>query len=396
MMKRLTAEQRLNVRNFLTAQGLTFSPLLEEMLDHVSSDIEERMQEGLSFEDAWHQMKNDIPENHLHHIQIETMETINKRFSVSRVLSILALALMFGGITFKIMHLRGASELLLSSFAAMAGSFLSGTVSGIYFNKEKKGAARVLSIVAGTILLLVAYTFRIMHWPGADVLVSLGVVVSLISLLFNTLYIFRSSSTNANLLSYLHEKHSPGIERFLLILLVPVAILRMITMPIPANAFLGTLIFVTIIYGAGLQFFALSWRLLEADAAKRNVLTFSALVLSFTCFTLVFLGELVAFEIRLVLIMLFSIFAAWIAYKIDPPKNFFLTAVIILIPVLFTGNVLFRLNLIPEWSAGILFNVVILLVLTAAVFTSTKHEATRAFLILSMAGYLVEYSGNLI
>ena len=278
----------------------------------------------------------------------------------------------------------------------MAGSFLSGTVSGIYFHKEKKGAARVLSIVAGTLLLLVAYTFRIMHWPGADVLVSLGVGVSLISLLFNTLYIFRSSSPNANLLSYLHEKHSPGIERFLLILLVPVAILRMITMPIPANAFLGTIIFVTIIYGAGLQFFALTWRLLEADAAKRNVVTFSALVLSFTCFTLVFLGELVAFEIRLVLIMLFSIFAAWITYRIDPPKNFFLAAVLILIPVLFTGNVLFRLNLIPEWSAGIVFNVVILLVLTAGVFISTKHEATRAFLILSVAGYLVEYSGRLI
>ena len=395
-MKKITAEQRLNVRNFLTEQGLTFSPLLEEMLDHVSSDIEERMQEGLSFEEAWHQMKNDIPENHLQNIQIETMETINKRFSVSRVLSILTLALMFGGIIFKILHLAGASELLLSSFAAMAGSFLSGTVSGIYFHKEKKGAVRVLSIVAGTLLLLVAYTFRIMHWPGADMLVSLGVGVSLISLLFNTLYIFRSSSPNANLLSYLHEKHSPGIERFLLILLVPVAILKMITLPIPANAFLGAIIFVTIIYGAGLQFFALIWRLLEADAAKRNALNFSALVLSFTCFTLVFLGELIGVEIRLVLIMLFSILGAWVTYRIDSPKNLFLAAVLILIPVLFAGNVLLRLNLIPGLSATIVFNIVFLFVLTAGVFISTKHEATRAFLILSMAGYLVEYSGRLI
>jgi len=395
-MKKITAEQRLNVRNFLTEQGLTFSPLLEEMLDHVSSDIEERMQEGLSFEEAWHQMKNDIPENHLQNIQIETMETINKRFSVSRVLSILTLALMFGGIIFKILHLAGASELLLSSFAAMAGSFLSGTVSGIYFHKEKKGAVRVLSIVAGTLLLLVAYTFRIMHWPGADMLVSLGVGVSLISLLFNTLYIFRSSSPNANLLSYLHEKHSPGIERFLLILLVPVAILKMITLPIPANAFLGAIIFVTIIYGAGLQFFALIWRLLEADAAKRNALNFSALVLSFTCFTLVFLGELIGVEIRLVLIMLFSILGAWVTYRIDSPKNLFLAAVLILIPVLFAGNVLLRLNLIPGLSTTIVFNIVFLFVLTAGVFISTKHEATRAFLILSMAGYLVEYSGRLI
>jgi hypothetical protein len=395
-MKKLTAEQRVNVRTFLAEQGLTFDPLLEEMLDHVSSDIEERMQAGLSFDEAWNQMRNDIPANHLQNIQTETMDTINKRFTVSRTLSVVALALMFGGIIFKVLHYPGASELLILSFAAMAGSFLSGTVSVIYFHKEKKGALRVLSLVAGTLLLMVAYTFRIMHWPGADFIVISGVVVSLFSFLFNTLYIFRSSSPNTNLLSYLHEKHSPGIERFFLILLVPVAILRMITLPIPSNAFLGTIIFVTIIYGAGLQFFALTWRLLEGDAAKRNVLTFSALVLSFTCFSLVFLGELLGFEIRLVLIMFFSIFAAWIIYKIDSPKNFFLGAVIILIPILFTGNVLLRLNLIPGLSTALVFNFVLLLVLTAGLFISTKHEATRAFLILSMAGYLVEYSGTLI
>lgn len=395
-MKELTAEQRVNVRNFLTEQGLTFGPLLEEMIDHVSSDIEERMHVGLSFDEAWHQIKNDIPENQLQHIQIETMETINKRFTASRALSILALGLMFGGIIFKILHYPGASELLILSFAAMAGSFLSGTVSGIYFHKEKKGAVRVLSIVGGTLLLMVAYTFRLMHWPGADFIIIAGVVVSLVSFLLNTQYIFRNSSPNANLLSYLHEKHSPGIERFFLILLVPVAILRMITLPVPANAFLGTIIFVTIIYGAGLQFFALTWRLLEADAAKRNILTLVALVLSFTSFILVFLGELVGFEIRLVLIMIFSIMGAWIIYRIDPPKNFFLTAVVILVPLLFTGNVLLRLDLIPPSSAGFIFNIVILLILTAGVFMSTKHEATRAFLILSVAGYLVEYSGRLI
>jgi len=395
-MKKLTAEQRMHVRNFLSGQGLTFSPLLEEMLDHVSSDIEERMRQGLSFDEACLQMQNDIPENHLQTIQIETMETINKRFSISRSLSILALALMFAGITFKILHYPGASELLMFSFAAMAGSFLSGTVSGIYFHKEKKGAARVLSIVAGTILLLIGYTFKIMHWPGADQLVILGVSVSFISFLFNTLYIFRSSTPNANLLSYLHEKHTPGIERFFLVLLVPVAVLRMITLPLPANAFLGVVIFVTVIYGTGVQFFALTWRILERDIAKRNVTIFSALVLSFTSFILVFLGELLGIEIRIMLIMLFSIVTAWLTYTIDQPKNYFLTGVIILVPLIFTANALLRLNMIPAFETSFVFNIVILLILTAGVFISTKHGATRTFLILSLASYLVEYTGKLI
>jgi len=46
-----------------------------------------------------------------------------------------------------------------------------------------------------------------------------------------------------------------------------------------------------------------------------------------------------------------------------------------------------------EWKPRL---IVVLFVLIAGVFISTRHEATRAFLILSVAGYLVEYSGPLI
>ncbi len=395
-MKKLTEEQRLQVRNFLTDQGLTFGPLLEEMLDHVSSDLEERVGQGLSFDNAWNELKNNIPENHFLSIQIETMETINKRFSISRILSMLALALMFSGIIFKILHLAGASELLILSFAAMAGSFLSATVSGIYLNREKQGALRLVSILAGTLLLMTGFIFRLMHWPGANFLVTLGVGVSLVSFLFNTFYAYRSRSTHSNLLSYLHEKHTPGIERFLLILLVPVAILRVLTLPLPQNAFLGSVILVTIIYAAGVQFFVISWRLLEKDSAMRNMLNLSTLVLSATCFSLVFLGEVLGFEIRLILITVFSVVTAWLTYKIDPPKNYLISGVLMLIPFVFAVNMLIRLNLVPAANTSLIFNVVVLLLLAAGLFISPKHEATRAFLIISLAGYLLEFNETLI
>ena len=86
-MNRLTDEQRKQLRNFLAGQGITFDPLLEEMIDHLSSDVEERMEKGLSFEEALRQAKNEIPYNQLQAIQYETMETINKRFTISRTLS---------------------------------------------------------------------------------------------------------------------------------------------------------------------------------------------------------------------------------------------------------------------------------------------------------------------
>jgi hypothetical protein len=395
-MEKLTEEQRRCVRNFLSSQGLTFGPLVEEMFDHVTSDIEERMKHGLSFEEAVNQMQLGIPENHLLNIQIETMETINRRFSVSRILSMIALALIFGGIVFKILHLPGASELLILSFAAMAGSFLSGTVSGIYYHREKKGAVRVLSIVAGTMLLMLGYTFRLMHWPGADGIVMLGVGLGILSLLFNTFHVYRHHSPQLNLLSYLHEKYTPGIERFFLILLVPTVILRIIMLPLPKNAFLGTVILVIIIYGAGLQYFATTWRQLEKNMEARNIANFSALVLSACCFSLVFLGEVLTMELRIILIMVFSIATAWLTFKIDPPKNLFMSAQLILVPAVFTVNAMIRLNLVPVENVSLVFNGVILLFLTAGVFVSTKHEATRAFLILSLASYVLEFSGKLI
>ena len=395
-MKNLTEEQRLEVRNFLAGQGLTFGPLLEEMLDHVSSDLEGRVGQGLSFEDAWLELKSSIPENHLLSIQTETMETINKRFSISRILSMAALVLMFGGIIFKILHLSGASELLILSFAAIAGSFLSATVSGIYFNKEKQGALRLVSILAGTLLLMTGFTFRLMHWPGANFLVTLGVGVSLVSFLFNSFYAYRNRATYANLLSYLHEKHTPGIERFLLILLVPVAILRILTLPLPQNAFLGSVILATIIYGAGVQFFVSSWRLLEKESAMRNTLNLSALILSATCFSLVFLGEVLAFEIRLVLIAVFSIVTAWLTYQINPPKNYLISGVLVLVAFVFTVNALIRLNLVPVSNTNLIFNIVVLFLVATALFISPKYEATRAFLIVSLGGYLLEFSGKLI
>ena len=349
------------------------------------------MEKGIAFDVAWRQAKDEIPENHLVTIQYETMETINKRFTISRTLSFLALALMFAGTGFKILHLQGATELLLLSFVAIAGAFLSSTVSGIYIHKEKKGAARVLSIVAGTLLLMLGYSFRLLHLPGADLFVVLGVTIGLGSLLFNTLYVYRNKSGESNLLTYLHEKYTPGIERFFLLLLVPTGILKIMILPLPPNAFLGSIILIIVIYGAGLQFFALLWRNLEKYPGKRNVAILSALILSFTCFDLVFLGELLGFEIRLILIMVFSIITAWLTITIDTPKNIFVLCIVWIVPVLLSASTLIRLHVIPGSWAQIFFNIGVLLILTAGIFISKKHEVTRTFMILSLASYLMEY-----
>lgn len=389
-MSKLTDGQRAHIRNFLRDQGLTFEPLAEELLDHMASDIEERMDSGLTFENAWLETRNEIPQHHLHTLQLETMETINKRFTISRSFSVAALGLLFTGTIFKVMHLAGASQLLLLSFIAMAAGLLSSTVWGIYNHKEKKGAGRILSVVVGTMLLMMGYGFKVLHWPGADQLIIFGSLISLCSLLYNTFYVYRSRGMETNLLSYLHEKYTPGIERFFLIILIPVGIYCLFMLSQGQAAILGTIPLVIVIYGASLQLFALTWRKLESDQTLRSIPILTATALSIVCLTLVIQGPIIPLTARLIMIGLYSIATAWVVYQIEPYKNIFIRLVIALIPVLFVGRMLLGLQIILV-DRVLIFNIPILIVLTSGVFVSHKHGPARTFFIMSIASYLLEY-----
>lgn len=83
-MGKLTDEQRNKLRQVLSEKGLTFKPLLEEMVDHISCDLEERMVENYSFNDAFHQCMGELPNNHFHILQKETMETINPDYALEK------------------------------------------------------------------------------------------------------------------------------------------------------------------------------------------------------------------------------------------------------------------------------------------------------------------------
>ena len=205
--------------------------------------------------------------------------------------------------------------------------------------------------------------------------VASGVSIGLVSLLFNTLYVFRNNTGETNLLTYLHEKYTPGIERFFLFLLVPTAILKMVASP---GVFVGAIIFVVVIYGAGLQFYALVWRILEKNRSKRNLVILSAIILSFTSFSLVFLGDLLPVSVRLILIMIFSFITTWLMYSIDTPKNIFILWVVFIVPVLFSASTLIRFHVIPGSLAPIIFNVGVPIVLTAGIFRQQKTRSNQS------------------
>ena len=388
----LTDEQKNEIREFLERQGLSFKPLQDEMVDHISCDLEDRMREGFPFQEAWSQAMREIPSNHFQLIQKEIMETINKGVTWSQVLSFMALGMIFISTIFKMLHMNGADESLVLSLAFIAGSLLTGSLSGIFLNKGKKGATRMLAVIIGIILILIGFGFKFLHMRGGDQIILLAVVLLIISLVVNSRYVYKHASGEGNLLTYLHEKYTPGIERFFLFLLFPVVIYKVISILIPAHDFLGNLFLLIVIFGAGLQFITLTWRVMEKNLAKRNVLILWATVVCSLCLVLPFLGPLLPLPIRIILVALFSPVAGWLAYAMeDAPRKPVYLFLAGLVTASFLGWALIRFSIIPVSSSWIFFNIPVLLLLVAGVLICRKHGTMRAFMLVSVAGYLFEY-----
>lgn len=391
-MGKLNSEQQNILRHFLEAQGLSFKPLQDEMVDHISCDLEDQMMSGISFEEAWGHSVGDLPDHHFQNIQQQIMETINNRFGWSQGFSFFALALLLASTIFKVLHLQFAGELLLLSFAFIAAALLTTSVSAIFLNRGKKGAARVLGLILAVIFMLFGFSFKILHLTGADQLILVAVTVLIIALLANSFHIYRHASGQGNLLTYLHEKYTPGIERFFLLLLIPLTVYKLLTLWFDSDGNVGNMVLLLIILGSGLQFIAVAWRMMEKDLSKKSAITLTAIVICSLSLVLGFLGPLLNFEIRIVMVIVFNIVAGWVACKMEEePKQSVSLVMACLVPVLFLGWALIRLNLIPISYSWMFFNVPLILLLVAGIFISHKYGIVRTFLIVSLSGYLFEY-----
>ncbi|MEJ7646644.1 MAG: hypothetical protein WKF87_18750 [Chryseolinea sp.] len=390
-MGKLTADQRTRLRASLFQSGLTFEPLLDEIIDHVACDLEDQIQQGQTFELALEQLITQLPEKHFQTIQLETMETIGKRFTLSRSLSFAAVGLFFVSIIFKLMHLQYSEQLLLVSFGLTGAALMVGSLSGINTYTEKKGVVRILAVIASILLLMVAYSFKMLHLRGADYVIMGAIGMTLISLLVNTVYVYKNALRGTNLLTFLHEKYTPGIERFLLLLLIPIMAYKIFAIVTHADSFLGNIILIVVIFGAGLQFIALNWRKMESDVMKGSSYVTTMMCILAVCFTLPFLGGLLPIEVRLIAIVLFSVIAAWVTYTMGERKNILTVIIVCLIPLLSLAESLIRLGILSVSAAGIFFNIPLMLLLCLALFLTPKHTILQSYVLISLVSYVLEY-----
>jgi len=105
------------------------------------------------------------------------------------------------GALFKIMHWTGASILLMVSIAFFTLFFLPLALWNNY-SKEKKNAYLYISILITLIICFGAALFKIVHWPGAGILITVGLIAPFI--IFLPAYIvYYSNQSNKDITHFI-------------------------------------------------------------------------------------------------------------------------------------------------------------------------------------------------
>jgi hypothetical protein len=177
---------KLDNINFITEEvsksGITFSHLMDELIDHICCEVEKELEKGLSFEKAYENVKIRIPINKLDKIQEDTLKLIDKKYRIMKntmkIIGLVSLTLMAFGALFKIQHWSGSGIMLLIGFLLLGVVFLP---SALYVWKKEsklKGSLSIyLTSVIGSILFLVGILFKVQHYPGAAILIIFGFMI---------------------------------------------------------------------------------------------------------------------------------------------------------------------------------------------------------------------------
>lgn len=177
---------RINVD--LLSKGLTYDELREDLLDHICCMVEEEMESGKDFDDSYREIMSGIEDRVFPDIQHKTLLLLDKKFQrmkkITYVLGLVGAILAISGAIFKTLHWPGASIILSLGFLIVVLGFLPMYFIGSYQEQTEKPKL-IYPVIAYLSLLFIfsAAIFKIMHWPGANWLSRISLVVLLVGFL---------------------------------------------------------------------------------------------------------------------------------------------------------------------------------------------------------------------
>jgi hypothetical protein len=160
-------------------EEISFSHLLEDLIDHVCCDVENEMQNGMNFTEAYQRVKQKMGPRRLKEIQEETLYSVDTKYRYMKntmKISGVAGTILFGfAALFKIQHWPGAGIMMSLGALILAFVFLPSALSVLW--KETHNKRRLFLFISAFfagMLFIFGTVFKIQHWPLAGILLTLS------------------------------------------------------------------------------------------------------------------------------------------------------------------------------------------------------------------------------
>ena len=160
---------------------ITDSQLQSELIDHCCCAAEELMDLGVECDEAIDQALLQLAPNGLHEIEVEFNDVLTPLiFKIMKITlyfsGFIAAFCILVGMMFKLMHWPGASATMLVGHLSLILCMLT-ILAGLLTSKaavSRWSYVRILIGSIGGIVVACGSCFKIMSWPGANVLFVIG------------------------------------------------------------------------------------------------------------------------------------------------------------------------------------------------------------------------------
>ncbi|MFC2112179.1 hypothetical protein ACFLTA_02840 [Bacteroidota bacterium] len=183
-MYELTESEIEQISGDIDQQGLTYTLLKNELLDHLCCNIEAEMENGMTFNDAYRKVKRKMGTKRIRQIQDETLYLINKKYRIMKKtmygLGIAIPIIIVIALVFKLQHWPGGGILFTVALSALAVLFLPiFAMVKIRDTRQQNEPIPTAFFITGMIagmLIIIGALGKIQHMPGAGAILSLGIV----------------------------------------------------------------------------------------------------------------------------------------------------------------------------------------------------------------------------
>lgn len=177
------------ISNDIRNEEISFSHLIDDLIDHVCCDVEFEMQKGIDFVNAYQSVKQKMGSPHrLSEIQKETLYLVDLKYRKMKntmKFSGIAGTIIFGcAALFKIQHWPLSGILLTIGAILLAFVFMPSALGVLW--KETHNRNRLFLFVSGfiTAFLFISGTlFKVQHWPAAGYMLVLSAISAVFMLI---------------------------------------------------------------------------------------------------------------------------------------------------------------------------------------------------------------------